>query len=299
MNTPTGMPGIDAEVPENAVSVYGQSDAYEDFPVLKAFQQYIDSEQAKARKRLILLCAFFGILMFVVMSVFVLLLVNVSSRNQALNDRLVEFAMNDRAQRGSAVVVQPAQDNSALLNLTAKLDEMQKKLSESQSKAEKIAAETAGHEKQVQAETKGPTKEELEIARLKALLATEREKQAVEREKQRQIELEAYRRQHYPELYGLSKPEKKETRKPAEGQRKTNSDAHKDLLQEVDEILKESEAVTYFDDDDADGQMKASAAKPLTAAVPPSPATPPPAPKEYSIPVDIRGSSSRWNVPND
>ena len=37
----------------NAVSVYGQTDGLDDFPVLKAFQQYIDSEQAKARKRMV------------------------------------------------------------------------------------------------------------------------------------------------------------------------------------------------------------------------------------------------------
>ena len=97
MNPRAEMPEIDPEIPEHAVSVYGQSDgAYEDFPVLKAFQQYIDSEQAKARKRMLLLCAFFGGLMFVVISVFVVLLISASSRNQMLNDRLVEYAMWNR-----------------------------------------------------------------------------------------------------------------------------------------------------------------------------------------------------------
>ena len=37
-------PGFD----QRAVSVYGAADALDDFPVLKAFQQYIDAEQAKA-----------------------------------------------------------------------------------------------------------------------------------------------------------------------------------------------------------------------------------------------------------
>ena len=74
----------------------------DDFPVLKAFQQYIDSEQAKARKRMLMLCAFFGFLMIVVIGVFVVLLVNVSARNQALNDRLIEFAMKERDQSKSA-----------------------------------------------------------------------------------------------------------------------------------------------------------------------------------------------------
>ena len=54
---------IAGSIPPNAVSVYGQTaDAMDEFPVLKAFQQYIDAEQAKARKRLISLGIFFAIL---------------------------------------------------------------------------------------------------------------------------------------------------------------------------------------------------------------------------------------------
>ena len=67
-NQNSEIPEIDPEIPENAVSLYGQTDAMDDFPVLKAFQQYIDSEQAKARKRMLMLCIFFGILMTVVIS---------------------------------------------------------------------------------------------------------------------------------------------------------------------------------------------------------------------------------------
>ena len=41
----------------NAISIYGQ-EGLDDFPVLKAFQQYIDAEQSKSRKRMIMLCVF-------------------------------------------------------------------------------------------------------------------------------------------------------------------------------------------------------------------------------------------------
>ena len=206
MNPRAEMPEFDPEIPEHAVSVYGQSDgAYEDFPVLKAFQQYIDSEQAKARKRMLLLCAFFGGLMFVVISVFVVLLISASSRNQMLNDRLVEYAMKDRDFRpGASIADRPAQESSAVLALTAKLEDLQKKLEESKVSTAKIVSDATARAERAEAEAakpKGPTPEELEIARLKALLATEREKMAVEREKQRQAELEEYRRKHYPELY--------------------------------------------------------------------------------------------------
>ena len=300
MNPRAEMPEIDPEIPEHAVSVYGQSDgAYEDFPVLKAFQQYIDAEQEKARKRLILICVFFGGIMFVVIAVFVGLLVSAGSRNQMLNDRIVEYMMRDREQRGSAVVVQPSQDSSAIHALTSKLDELQKKLAESQAAAEKMALNAAAAKAGQTVETlspKGPTHEALEIARLKALLAAEREKTAVEREKQRQAELEEYRRKHYPELYEKKAPAKEEDIPAKQEIKKApKKSASEELLEEVDKILNESKAVSYFDDDETEDD-----AVPAKKAKSPSRPQPQPAPKkEFSIPVDVRGSSSRWSVPNE
>ena len=286
------MPGFDSEIPENAVRLYGESDAMDNFPVLKAFQQYIDAEQAKARKRMLLLAVFFGILMIAVISVFVILLLSVSAKNQALNDRMFEFAMKerDRQPAGSAVVVQPPQDNSALLALTSKIEAMQKELAESREKAAK-AADEAERARQEAAKPKGPTPQELEIKRLKALLEAEKEKQSAERERQRQIELEEYRRKHYPELYEKKKPAKSAVQK-RRSQPEPEDDTD-DLLEEVDRILDESEAISYFEP-----EVKApSKAKAPSKSSPKS--APAPAKKEYSIPVDVRGSSTRWSVPND
>ena len=291
-NSTAGLSGMNPDIPENAISIYGQNDATDDFPVLKAFQQYIDAEQAKARKRMLLLCAFFGGLMFVVISVFVVLLVSVSSRNQMLNDRLVEYAMKDRYQRvdqppATVDRQQPSQEAAAILTLTTKLEDLQKKLAESQASAERAEKAAAAA-----AKPKEPTPEELEIARLKVLLSTEREKQAVEREKRRQAELEEYRRKHYPELYEkkeIVQDEEMPARKKTRIQKKSASD---ELLEEVDQILNESKAVSYFDDE--------AEAAPVKKAEPPSQPQPQPAPKkEFSIPVDVRGSSSRWSVPNE
>ena len=129
------IPDIDPQVPPNAVRVY-ETDATDDFPVLKAFQQYINAEQAKSRKRVIVLCVFFVCLMAIVIGVFVALLINLSARNQALNDRLIEYAMRKEAVPTTAaaapVVVQPPHDSAAILALTAKLDALQKKLAEDQ-----------------------------------------------------------------------------------------------------------------------------------------------------------------------
>ena len=282
MKPEDNIPEIDPRIPENAVSIYGQSDAMDDFPVLKAFQQYIDSEQAKARKRMLSLGIFFGVLMAIVIAVFVGLLLNFSSRNQALNDRLVEYVMKDRERMNAPVVVQPPvqQDNSAILALTSKLEEMQRKLDAGRTKEEDAKRQTEIET----AKPKGPTPEEIEIKRLNALLAAEKEKRAAEKarqeaekERQRQIELEEYRRKHYPELY-----EKTNERHSAKPDRET---AHEELLKEVDQILSDEDAISYYDDEEPVKKTK------------PRPA---PAPqKEYSIPVDIRGSSSRWSVPND
>ncbi len=195
-----------------AVSVYDATDALGDFPVLKAFQQYIDAEQAKARKRLLAMGVFFGALTFAVIAIFVLLLVNVSSRNQQLNDRLIEFAMKDRAA-GSPVVVQPPQDSAAILALTTRLEALQQKLAETQSKADRAMAEAEARVRQAVAaeatKPSPPSAETLEIQSLKAQLAAEKERASAEKERRREEELEAYRRKHYPELYAPRRPAEK------------------------------------------------------------------------------------------
>ena len=55
----------DGENP-NAISLFGQATNANDFPVLKAFQEYIDAEQAKARKRMLGLSIFFVVLLVAV-----------------------------------------------------------------------------------------------------------------------------------------------------------------------------------------------------------------------------------------
>lgn len=75
----------------NAVSLFGAAgQSANDFPVLKAFQEYIDAEQAKARKRIVGLSVFFVVLLLVVVAAFILVLSTMISRNQALSDRLLD-----------------------------------------------------------------------------------------------------------------------------------------------------------------------------------------------------------------
>ena len=90
---------------QNAVSIYGQ-EGLDDFPVLKAFQQYIDAEQAKSRKRMLELSIGFACILAVVVSIFLVVLGSLSTKNQNLNDKLLEYVMKDR-DRLTAIVEQP------------------------------------------------------------------------------------------------------------------------------------------------------------------------------------------------
>lgn len=313
------------EFSNRAVSVYGSGDALDDFPVLKAFQQYIDAEQTKARKRLLAMGIFFGALMFVVIAIFVILLMNVTNRNQQLNDRLIEFAMKDRPN-GSAVVVQPPQDSTAILALTTKLEELQRKLADTQSKADKALAEAEEKVRQANASAeaakpKEPTPEEREIQRLKAQLAAEREKAAAEKERRREEELEAYRRKHYPELYEPKRSEKK-SESPSHAPRMTREvvdqilddldrldadadDASESATNEKSATVSEPDAlapINYFSDEDETppSEQKSQSTKGVTPKVEPTETdtTPLPATNTRSVTVKSGDSSVAWGIPD-
>lgn len=275
------MPDIEPEINNNnAVSIYDQGDAMEDFPVLRAFQQYVDAEQAKSRKRLLTMGIFFGILIIVIIGVFMTLLVTVSERNQALNDKMLEFVMKEhdrdrekfqQQQPAAPVVVQPPQDNSAILALTSKLDEMQKKLTDSQAATEKAlreksAAEAAAIEA---AKPKAPTPQELEIERLTKLLSDQKAQAEAEKKRRKEEELEAYRRKHYPELYATQMSARKSRKRvieiddydedlddeiedapPSPRAVKKSSSKDKFSYEEMLKALDDGGAINYFDDEE-------------------------------------------------
>jgi len=295
---------------QHAVSLYQDNGPVEDFPVLKAFQQYIDAEQAKARKRLITLGIFFSILIGAVIAVFVALLISMTQRNQTLNDRLVDFAMKERDRPAPPVVVQQPpqqQDNTAILKLTGTIEEMQQKLQESQRKAEdnlrkaeenlrkaeanqrladenKRKAEEAERARKAAEAPKPPSPQELEIAKLKSLLAAEvernkqiekeqKEKAEAEKVRKRQEELENYRRKHYPELYETQEDiEDDEQVRPKRTIRKLtkkrvvqqpvyeedDDDDLDDVIQAVDTVLRSKKARKYYDDSEESPSKRAT-----------------------------------------
>ena len=231
--------GDNAGIPPNAVSLYGQNDAMDDFPVLKAFQKYIDAEQAKAQKRMTTLCIFFAIIMTVVIGVFVMLLMTISQRNNSLNDQLsehnkalneqlIQMMLKDRERQQQPVLVQgnDKQSEAAIKALTdsmaamqkqmadqqVKMMEQQAKLLEQQAKAAEEKAKAAAAAVAVQ---QSPSQDNLalqaETAKLKKahdLLKAEKEKLAKDKEALRQKEKEMHLRRLYPDYYAKQDREK-------------------------------------------------------------------------------------------
>ena len=330
------MNDIENDISQNAVSVYGQESTMDEFPILKAFQEYIDAEQAKARKRITALSVFFGVMLVAILAIFMTLLVKSYDDNQHLNDRLVDFMQQERersdkehAERERAAAeaaARPSRDSAAVIELTKKIETLQEKIYNAQRKAddaertlvenEKLMAEkdkqaAEALKKAIEdAKPKGPSQEELEIARLKALLAAEKQKQAaaVEKERRRQEELEAYRRKYYPEHY---RPKSPPSRPLTIGKINTTKLPQYDD-DDLDDLPDEDTAISYYDDEPKGTDPKVSRGQtpkpkgtvPKKSGSAPLP-KPQPAAKEteekFTIPVEVRKSNdiSIWDIPEE
>lgn len=226
--------------PTSAVSVFGQAGNMADFPVLKAFQEYVDAEQAKSRKRMLGLSVFFVILLIVVVVTFTLVLTTVINRNQSLSDRLLDVALRERAaadRQLPAAAVQPqpapapAADDSVVKPLLKKLESLAEAISESA--RQKLqppapapavpqaapAPTTAVAQPAVSQPAVSQPAEALEMLRLREELRRRHEALDAERQKikeareklkedRHQAEVEQHRRRLYPEHYARKDAEK-------------------------------------------------------------------------------------------
>lgn len=289
---------MNAGIPQTAISVYQQDNAMDDFPVLKAFQQYIDAEQIKSRKRMVSLCVFFGVLMTIIVAVFMFMLHSISTRNQQLNDRLVEYAMRDRqpAVMPQAPAPQVSDANEAAMRaMTDTLVALQKQIAEQQQRPQQVFAapvvQAPASPAPVVSALPEPTPEEVAIEqrtraaeeklrKARALLDAEKRKLAEERERLRQEEVERHRRRLYPEFYSEKKPNPQPQPQAQKPQQKISDEDIADILREVDEVsgsMSEDEdldddmedAIEYFHDDD------------------------------YEVPTEAKGTASKWHVPLD
>lgn len=264
---------MDADIPQRAVSLYGANEGMDDFPVLKAFQQYIDAEQEKARKRILWLGIFFGGVLLVVIAVFMVLLHGINTRNQALSDRLFEYAVQEANRRSAVPAQQPSpQSDAAFKAMTDTLLTIQKKMADDESRNQQPAVDPEYERKMREDSAK--------IESAKRLLAQEKKRLADEKERLHQIEIEQQRRKLYPELYAESpsqSPSRKRTHTLTdddirdiirEAYPEATKAANEDAVQQrkTDEppaVEEEEEAIEYFNDDD------------------------------YAIPVDVKGSSKK------
>ena len=325
------MNDIENDISHNAVSVYGSDSTMDEFPILKAFQEYIDAEQAKARKRITALAVFFGVLLIALLAIFMTLLVKSYDDNQHLNDRLVDFMQQERersdkehAERERAAAeaaARPSRDSAAVIELTKKIETLQEKIYNAQRKAddaertlvekEKLMAEkdkqaAEALKKAIEdAKPKGPSQEEQEIARLKALLAAEKQKQAaaVEKERRRQEELEAYRRKYYPEHY---RPKSPPSRPLTIGKINTTKLPQYDD-DDLDDLPDEDTAISYYDDDEPEvtapktSNSKSVAMAKRSTPLPKSQPAAKESEEKFTIPVEVRKSNeiSGWDIPEE
>lgn len=224
----------------SAVSLFGQSGGVNDFPVLKAFQEYIDAEQEKARKRMFGLSIFFIVLLVVVVVTFTIVMTSVISRNQSLSDRLLDIALREKnpaqpvvnVQQPAPVpvpVVQPhpqpqSQPSAESAELARLREDLQREKDARQAdqarrdkeKIESLTAQLAKAQQQpvapapvvvttTPASVVQPAVDSAELIRLREELRREKEERKAEQDKRakerKEVEKEAFLRRQYPDYY--------------------------------------------------------------------------------------------------
>lgn len=218
-----------------AVSVFEQSNGMNDFPVLKAFQEYIEAEQTRARKRMLGLSIFFVVLLVVVVVTFSVIMAavinrdqqslsTIATRNQELSDKLLDIALRERGQQPVINVGQPAPvavsaasgspasptDNAAALQPV--LERLEKLASSLNKPQPQIPAPTvAAPAPQQTPVDPGLVAEQrqAEIRRQREAIAAERAKIKAAQEQLRLEQVEQHRRRLYPEYYAQEDAHKK------------------------------------------------------------------------------------------
>lgn len=198
------------------VALYGNQDAMDDFPVLKAFQQYVDSEQAKAHKRLMTVCAFFTILIFFIIGVFIFVVMNIRSnqnmpnpaadlqrqlmeQTSKMNEQLIEQLTAKRnvqppSPAASVVVVG---DNGKDKALAGTLSAKERELAERESELKKRELENARRELEEREKALKEREENLKSDE-EAKSARKEEDDA---KRKREKEVLDHRRRLYPEYF--------------------------------------------------------------------------------------------------
>ncbi len=279
-----------AEGAGTALRLFEQANGMNDFPVLKAFQEYIEAEQARARKRTIGLTVFFVVLLVVVVVAFSVIMAAVinrdqqslsaiATRNQELSDKLLDIALRERAPAAQPVVnvQQPPAPHPAAEATGAALKPVLDQL-------ETIAANLKPAPAPAPAARPAPTSPEIdaaqrqqdELRRQREAVAAERARLKAEQEKLRQERVEEHRRRLYPDYYAQQdaqaaaalppppRPAPVVAPKPIE--KPTAKPAPKPAAKPVS--VKTSKAISYFDDAEPAPKPAAAKSKPAPAKKP-------------------------------
>ena len=227
-----------------AMSVYDQANGMNDFPVLKAFQEYIDAEQARARKRMLWLSIFFVTLLVVVVVTFSVIMATVinrdqqnlsmiATRNQELSDKLLDIALRERTAAAHPVVnvqqpppqlvqqpPQQAPDNAAVLKpVLEKLEKLASSFDRQQAPVvvqappspSPAAAALAAQPVVATPDSLALQRQQEALRQQREAISAERAKLKAEQERLRQEQVERHRRRLYPEYYA-----REDARKQAE-----------------------------------------------------------------------------------
>ena len=172
---------------EPNISLY-DADATEDFPVLKAFQQYIDAEQAKARRRLLTVSIVFVITLIVVIAIFSMMVVKANNQTQIVNDRMFELLLKDKdraAENAKAAAIQEL----SVKNLNEAISKLKDRLESQELKSAQAAASVQNEEASraaLRAENNKRQEEiDAKIQKALALLKAEKAKLQAEKDDQR------------------------------------------------------------------------------------------------------------------
>ena len=198
------------------VALYGNQDAMDDFPVLKAFQQYVDSEQAKAHKRLMTVCAFFTILIFFIIGVFIFVVMKIRSnqnmpnpaadlqrqlmeQTSKMNEQLIEqlTAKQNVQPPSPAASVVVVGDNGKDKALAGTLSAKERELAERESELKKRELENARRELEEREKALKEREENLK-SNEEAKSARKEEDDA---KRKREKEVLDHRRRLYPEYF--------------------------------------------------------------------------------------------------
>ena len=228
-----------------ALRIFDQANGMNDFPVLKAFQEYIEAEQARARKRTLGLSIFFIVLLVVVVVTFSVIMAAVinrdqqslqaiATRNQALSDKLLDIALRERTPAAQPVV--NVQQPPAAVHPDTGAQALKPVLDRLESLTEALKKQPAGTAPQpvpmvqpaapqplpaaVSPELEAARRQQDELARQRAAVAAERARLREEQEQLRRERIEQHRRRLYPDYYAREDAQKTAAELPTLAQMK-------------------------------------------------------------------------------